>query len=179
MNSKTNLELKHYCPDFNKVRAVLKKIGAKKFIVKKQKDYFFNLPEIKDRQTPRLKLRIEKNLTTLVYYERPEFKSLKDTTSKVKLYNVMDKKLLPFLEESLGVKAIVEKKREVWKKANSVFHLDIIKDVGNVFEIELQKVGKINKKDKAVFKEYQDQLNPYLGKIIKGSNLDLVGKLRM
>lgn len=59
MKSKTNLELKHYCPDFNKIRTVLKKIGAKKFVVKKQKDYFFNLPEIKGKQSPRLKLRIE------------------------------------------------------------------------------------------------------------------------
>lgn len=178
MTSKTNLELKHYCPDFNKIRIVLRKIGAKRFIVKNQKDYFFNLPEIKGKQSPRLKLRIEKDLTTLVYYERPEFKSTKDTASKVRLYNVTDKQLLPFLQESLGVKAIVEKKREVWKKSNTVFHLDTIKDVGNIFEVELQKIGKITEKDKAIFKAYQDQLNPYLGKVIKGSNVDLVPKLK-
>lgn len=176
MKSKTNLELKHYCPDFNKIRIILEKVGAKKLVVKKQKDYFFNLPKNNNSQSPRLKLRLEKDVTTLVYYERPPFKRTKDTASKVKLYTVTDKQLLPFLEEVLGVKAIVEKKREVWKKANTVFHLDTIKGVGDIFEVELQKQGKITEKDHAIFKAYQDQLQPHLGNVIKGSNVDLVAK---
>ena len=174
MKLKTNLELKHHCPDFNKIRTVLKNIGATKYVVKNQKDYFFYLPKNSDKQTPRLKLRIEKDLTTLIYYERPAFNSTIDTTSKIKLYTVTDKTLLPFLQESLGVKAIVEKKREVWKKANTVFHLDTIQGIGNIFEIELQKLGDITEIDRTTFRGYQDQLLPYLGKVVKGSNVDLV-----
>lgn len=176
MKSKTNLELKHYCTDFSAIRKVLKNIGAEKVVIKNQKDYFFHLPKNKTGESARLKLRIEKDSKTLIYYERPKFQKEKDTVSKVKFYPVTDNQLLPFLKETLGIQAVVEKKREIWKKGNTVFHLDTIKDIGNVFEIELRKTGTITQKDKDIFKDYQDQFVPYLGKIIKGSNGDLVKK---
>ncbi len=172
--NKINLELKHYCKDFKKVRLVLKEIGAKKEIVKNQKDYFFNLSDLNKEKSPRLKLRIEGKKQLLVYYERPEFVKGKNTASDVKLYDVKDIQLLPFLIKSLGVKAIVDKKREVWRKTNTVFHLDNVKGVGGIFEVELQKKGKITEKDKQIFKSYQDKLLPFLGSVIKGSNVDLV-----
>lgn len=171
--NKTNLELKHYCTDFAKVRDVLKKLGAKKEIVKNQKDYFFNLPQ---NSSGRLKLRIEGKVKTLVYYERPDFVNAKDTTSKVQLYSVADNQLLPFLKKSLGVKAIVDKKREVWRKKNTVFHIDNVKGVGGIFEIELQKKGKLTESDRKLFSDYQAKLLPFLGNVIKGSNIDLVIK---
>lgn len=174
--NKINLELKHYCSDFNKVRQVLKQIGAKKEIVKKQKDYFFELPKKKDASSPRLKLRIEGKKQTLVYYERPDFSKAKSTTSDVKLYDVKDRELLLFLDKALGIKAVVDKTREVWRKANTVFHIDNVKGVGGIFEIELQKRGKVTAKDEAQFKSYQSVLLPYLGEVIKGSNVDLVSK---
>ena len=174
--NKTNLELKHYCSYFVNVRKVLSKIGAKKDVVKRQVDYFFELPNKTGSVSPRMKLRVEGRVKTLIYYERPDFVKAKDTTSDIKLYNVKDNNLLPFLERSLGVKVIVDKKREVWREANTVFHLDNVKDVGGIFEIELQKKGKINEKDKKLFAYYQKELLPYLGDVIKGYNVDLVKK---
>lgn len=175
--NKSNLELKHYCKDFKSVRSVLRKIGAKKETIKKQKDYFFNLPSYKERGKARFKLRVESGEQILVYYERPFFKKGKDTKSEIMLYKVQDKALLDFLKDSLGCKAIVEKKREVWRKGFTVFHLDTVKGVGGIFEIELQKKGgDISPKDKEIFKSYQDKLLPLLGRLIKGSNLDLVQK---
>ncbi len=176
--NKTNLELKHFCSDFHEVRKVLKTMGAKKEVVKNQKDYFFELPKRKIGN-PRLKLRIEGKKETLIYYDRPDFKKGKETNAKIKLYEVKDKELLPFLKESLGVKAIVEKKREVWRKDNTVFHLDDVKGAGKIFEVELQKFGKINQKDIDLFKEYQTQLLPYLGQVVRGSNVDLVKKSKI
>lgn len=172
MIKKINLELKHFCSDFSKIRLVLKKLGAKKEIVKNQTDYYFNLPTSKGR----LKLRIEGKRLTLVYYERPNFEAAKETASKIELYNVKDRHLFPFLQKSLGVKAVVKKKREVWRKTNTVFHLDAVKSVGNIFEIELQKNGKITEKDRKIFRGYQKKLLPVLGGVIKGSNVDLVSK---
>lgn len=175
--NKTNLELKHYCNNFSKIRAVLKEIGAKKIAVKNQKDYFFNLPSINQSKNPRLKLRVEGKNQSLIYYERPKFVKGKDTSSDIKLYNIKDKQLLPFLIKSLGTKAIVEKKREIWRKTNTVFHLDTVKSVGGIFEIELQKEKSgITETDKKIFKSYQNRLLPYLGSVIKGSNVDLVKK---
>ncbi len=173
MKFKQNLELKHYCDNFQEIRKILKKIGAKKDKVKKQKDYFFNLPQEKQKQKARLKLRVENKKMTLVYYERPDFVSGKDTSSDIALLEV-DELTLKFLEKSLGVSAIVEKKREVWRKQNTVFHLDTVKDVGMIFEVELQKEGLITEKDKEIFSNYQKVLTPAIGKVIKGSNIDLV-----
>lgn len=119
-------------------------------------------------------MRVEGNKQLLVYYERPDFLKAKSTTSKVKLYDVKDSRLLPLLSDALGVKAIVNKKREVWRKSNTVFHIDNVKGVGGIFEVELQKKGKITSSDRKLFKNYQNKLLPYLGKVIKGSNVDLV-----
>ena len=170
--NKTNLELKHFCPNFNKIRFLLKELGAKKEITKTQTDYFFDTVNLKAR----LKLRVEGKKQLLVYYERPDFAEGKSATAKIKLYEVKDHKLLPFLQETLGAKVVVRKTRELWRKANTVFHLDKVEGVGSVFEIELQKNGKITEADKKQFKLYQDKLLPFLGKVIKGSNADLVSK---
>jgi len=62
----------------------------------------------------------------------------------------------------------------MWRKDNTVFHLDEVVGVGKIFEIELQKNGNIAEKDKELFFSYQKQVSPWLGKVIKGSNVDLV-----
>jgi adenylate cyclase class IV len=71
---------------------------------------------------------------------------------------------------------MVVKTREVWRKENTVFHLDTVKGVGTIFEVELQKTGKVSEKDRRIFNSYQEKLLPFLGEGIKGSNVDLVGK---
>lgn len=174
VQNKLNLELKYFCDDFDEIRKTLKRIGAKKVTTKGQKDYFFNLPASKSN--PRLKLRIEGKNQTLVYYERPDFEQGKATTAKVTLLPVKDKKLLNFLKKSLGVKAVVEKTREQWSKSNAVFNLDKVKCVGNIFEIEVTSKGA--KQDEATFDKYQELFSPYLTKLIKGSNIDLVSKIK-
>lgn len=176
MQSKNNLELKYMCEDFSKIRTVLKSIGAQKEIVKKQKDYFFNLPAIVEKKSGRLKLRLENESQILVFYTRPDFSEKSKTVAEVSLYEVKDKDFLPFLIMSHGIKGIVEKKREVWRLDNTVFHLDTVKGVGSIFEVELQKHGKITDKDIKLFNEFKSLLMPHLGKIVKGSNIDLVLK---
>lgn len=171
---KKNIELKYYCPDFKKIRIILNKINAKKDTIKKQTDYFFDISNKSNKSFARLKLRVEKNSNTLIYYERPDFIANKTTSSLVKLYKINDKDIIPFLKTFIPIKAVVRKRREVWKKDNIVFHLDNIKDIGKVFEIELQKNDKITQNDKQIFKNYQSLFMPYLGRIIKKSNIDLI-----
>lgn len=175
MKAKQNLELKHYCKDFKAVRKTLQELGVTKEMVKNQKDYFFDLPNAKKKAKARLKLRVENKQMSLVYYERPDFVAGKDTQADIALLEASND-LLAFLEKSLGVTGIVEKKREIWRKENVVFHLDTVKDVGEVFEIELQKESDLTKADRELFSTYQNALKPYLGKVIKGSNIDLVIK---
>ena len=119
MQSKSNLELKHFCPDFSKVRSVLKEMGAKKEAVKDQKDYFFDLPRAKKKTKARMKLRMEGKRQEIIYYERPDFIVGKETSSAIKLYDVADRKLLPFLQASLGACAntlLTPKKKRITAK---------------------------------------------------------------
>lgn len=174
MQNKLNLELKYFCADFFPIRRVLSEIGAKKNKTANQKDYFFNLPNV--QQNARFKLRIESQKQTLVYYEREDFKENKANPAKVILYPTKDKKLLTFLSNTLGIKAIVVKRREQWKKENTVFNLDTVEKVGKIFEIEITTDPKNLKKDEAIFNSYKEKLLPFLTKIVKGSNLDLVNK---
>lgn len=177
MPSKINLELKHFCPDFEKVRDVLHALGARKEKEKIQKDYFFYVPTAKESASGRLKLRVEEGRQFIIYYERPEFQEGQDTASDIRLYDVHDGELLPFLQKALGVKAVVEKRREVWRIANTVFHLDTIVGVGDIFEIELQKDGEVTEEDHRIFAAYQSALLPHLGEAVAGSNVDLVLQL--
>lgn len=179
MESKINLELKYFCKDFNPIRKALRSIGAKKENIKKQKDYFFNLPKEKTFKIPaRLKLRVSDKKQHLVFYRRPAFSIADTTPADVIVLLVKDTKILYFLSKALGVKVIVEKQRELWRKGNTVFHLDKVKGVGNVFEIEVWTKPKTIKQDQHNFARYKKELLPYLNKIIPGSNEDLVLKLK-
>lgn len=179
MELKINLELKYFCKNFKPVRKVLRSIGAKKESIKKQKDYFFNLPKEKTSKIPaRFKLRASNGEQRLVFYRRPVFSAANMTPSDVIVLPIKDKEILYLLSKALGIKVIVEKHRELWKKGNTVFHLDRVKDVGNVFEIEVWTKPKTMKQDQRNFARYKKELLPYLDKIITGSNEDLILKLK-
>ncbi|OGZ08488.1 MAG: hypothetical protein A3C93_02640 [Candidatus Lloydbacteria bacterium RIFCSPHIGHO2_02_FULL_54_17] len=175
---RVNLELKHRCFDFRPVRSELRKIGAKKVVTKKQKDFFFNLPKKRGGLKGRLKLRIEKGEQMLIFYLRPDFAKHSATASRLLLYPVHDARLLPFLEAALGVSAVVEKNRELWRLGDTVFHLDRVKGIGNIFEIELRKSGSVAERDRKLFAEYQRRFTPLLGGVIKVSNGDLNSRRR-
>jgi len=179
MELKTNLELKYFFKNPDPIRKVLRSIGAKKESTKKQKDYFFHLPKEKNSKIPsRLKLRVSGGEQCLVFYKRPSFSAENITPSDIIVLSVKDKKILYFLSKALGVKVIVEKQRELWRKGNTVFHLDKVKGVGNVFEIEVWTRSKTLKQDQVNFEKYKERLLPYLDKIITGSNEDLVLKFK-
>ena len=179
MESKITLELKYFCKDFNPIRTVLCSIGAKKESVKRQKDYFFNLPKDKNQRIPaRLKLRVSNGKQSLIFYRRPKFSAKSTTLADVIVLPVKDKEIIPFLSKALRVKIIVEKQRELWRKGDIVFHLDRVKGIGNVFEIEVLAKPKTIKRDRLNFNNYKKKLLPFLNKIIIGSNEDLVLKLK-
>lgn len=171
-----NIELKHYCNDFVPIREILKKNGATNLGTVFQKDYFFNLPQGNYSIEPRLKLRIENGKQTLVFYRRGNFKQDSSNLADVHLYEVKDDKLLNFLQEALGVKAIIEKNRERWRKDNITFNLDEVNKVGKIFEIELETTLENKERDESTFTQYRDKFLKYLGDVVKGSNVDLVKK---
>jgi len=166
---KTNLEFKHFCQDFDSVKAYLKEINAKKLGTVKQKDYYFNLPEKPD--SVKLKHRITNGHHQLIYYQRT-FSSSRPNFSNLIIVKV-PKLTLKLLKKALGVKAVVEKQREQWQKQNATFNLDKVKNVGQIFELEIEIKNKA--KDQKAFEKYQQNLLPLLGSKAK-PNLELVLK---
>ena len=173
MDTKQNLELKHRCDDFTQIRTVLADIGARKETVKQQKDYFFHLPKERIASGARMKLRTEEGVMSLVYYERPDFTADSDTSADIALLPAGET-TLEFFKIALGILAVVEKEREVWRKDHTVFHLDNIKEVGMIFEIEVQCASKATEMDRKLFADCQSRLAPLLGEVVTGSNVDLV-----
>ena len=147
--SHLNIEIKarHHHADF--VRQYLKKNNADFKGLDHQVDTYFNVTD------GRLKLRegnIEKNL---IYYKRTD--EVKAKESHFQLVNIPDAKgLKEVLTQSLGVKVVVEKKREIYFIDNVKFHIDIVVGLGSFVEIEASNLHDPISKERL-----QEQCNFY------------------
>jgi len=104
-----------------------------------QIDTYFNV------QTGRLKLREGKIENALIHYEREDFAGAK--SSHVLLYQHQpDKTLKEILIKTLGIKAVVDKKRKIYFINNVKFHFDTVEGLGTFVEVEaIDKDGSIGK----------------------------------
>lgn len=94
-----------------------------------QIDTYFNVPE------GRLKLREGSIENALIFYQRTDTASAKQ--SNVILYqHKNDIALKAILVASLGVKAVVDKKRRIYFIENVKFHFDEVKELGKFIEVE-------------------------------------------
>jgi adenylate cyclase class IV len=164
-----NIELKRYCPDFLPVRRMLRQMGAKHVVTKRQIDTFLCLPEGRERRFKRMKVREEQRRTRLIAYSDSYADGLRDVDYRVSEINRPMKDLLI---GALGVSAVVTKKRELWMLGTTRFHLDTVEGVGRVFEVEV--VLKPGEKPDDT-QRYLRLFDPYLGDKVDASNVDLVG----
>ena len=174
MEMRLNREIKAFCPDFEPVRRTLRDIGAEFVEVKEQVDYFYHLPVSgDDADTRRLKLRIEGAEAHIIYYyDRQENGG---RTSRFQIWDMGDAQVKEVLEAALGIKTIVRKQRELWRMDNTIFNLDTVKDVGKIFEVEVQE--REGRDIDVQLREYRHCFDPYLERYIEGSNEDLVASL--
>ena len=109
--------------------------------IDEQTDTYFNVA------WGRLKLREGRIENNLIYYERNNQPGPKD--SHFHLVNLPDMKgLKEVLTKSLGIKIIVEKRREIWFIANVKFHIDKIPLLGSFVEIEASNLyGDLSKEE--------------------------------
>jgi adenylate cyclase class IV len=114
-------------------------VGATSAGRKGQVDYFFVLPE--DERGPRrqrLELRTDDEGQRLIYYydrAEPDSRSVNFVIAEVG--GASARKLL---EAALGVRAIVRKRRETWRKENTRFNLDEVEGAGTIVEVEVEGV---------------------------------------
>ena len=173
MKTRLNRELKCFCPDFRPTRRILRQLGASRHSVKTQTDYFVHLPETPPGTgTKRLKMRFESGRPQLIYYY--DRRDSGHGSVDFQLFDVSDSNVKDALEAALGIKAIVKKRREVWRQDNAKFNLDAVEGVGTIFEIEVEEIrGSAAQRQLG---EYYRGFEPYLGEQVNGSNKDLVPK---
>jgi predicted adenylyl cyclase CyaB len=126
-----NVEIKARCGDQEHIRSVLRSQGADFRGEDRQVDTYFRT------LSGRLKLRQGNIENNLIYYERPDQDGPK--TSHCILYPSSGKSSLKqILEKSMGIKVVVDKRREIWFLDNIKVHLDRVSGLGDFVEIEAQ-----------------------------------------
>ena len=137
-----------------------------------QIDTYFNV------SAGRLKLREGIIENALIHYEREDFAGAK--SSHVLLYqHPPDKTLKEILIKTLGVKAIVDKRRKIYFINNVKFHFDTVEGLGTFVEVEaIDKDGSIGKeKLQAQCDEYVVLFNIAEEDFISVSYSDLIIKM--
>jgi adenylate cyclase, class 2 len=124
-----NIEIKARTTKVDFIRQYLFDNGADFKGIDNQTDTYFNVPN------GRLKLRQGNIENTLIQYFRPDEHGPKQ--SDFQLIEVTDGETLKkILTASLGIKVVVEKRREIFYFNNVKFHLDALRELGNFVEIE-------------------------------------------
>lgn len=124
-----NIEIKARTSEKDKIREILKSLGAEFKGVDHQVDTYFHVNK------GRLKLREGNIENHLIYYTRDDVTGPKKST--VLLHkNTPGSNLKQILMLSLDILATVDKQREIYFIDNVKFHLDEVKGLGNFVEIE-------------------------------------------
>jgi predicted adenylyl cyclase CyaB len=124
-----NVEIKAKCPDPAFIRNYLIAQHADFKGTDHQVDTYFCVA------SGRLKLREGKIENNLIYYERSNQQGPK--SSHFNLVKIPDAGgLKEVLQKSIGIKVVVEKKREIYYIGNVKFHIDEVTDLGSFVEIE-------------------------------------------
>ena len=124
----TNLELKIKVGSHQKVRERLVDLGADNIGVLNQRDVYYNIPE------GLLKLRIENEKESLIFYERDEKGSNRWSDFDVIKFESTGGE--DFLSKIFPVETVVVKVRELYIYDNTRIHLDEVKNLGSYLELE-------------------------------------------
>lgn len=124
-----NIEMKAKSQNIKMIRSFLLENFTEHKGTDHQVDTYFDCPH------GRLKLREGNIKNSLIFYQREDHQGPKQ--SDVNLYHPNKMKdIKSLLINALGVKAIVDKKREIFFIDNVKFHLDEVKELGEFVEIE-------------------------------------------
>lgn len=134
-----NIEFKAATNNLSKLEALLQQHNPVFIGEDQQVDTYFNVG------AGRLKLREGNIENALIHYERDNIAGSK--TSRVLLYQHQpDKTLKDILIKTLGIKAVVDKRRRIYFIENVKFHFDTVDGLGTFVEVEaIDKNGTIGK----------------------------------
>ena len=125
-----NIEIKARCSDPDGARTVLFTAGARRIGLDHQIDTYYLVPH------GRMKLRQGTIENNLIYYSRPD--GTEPKKSEVILSPTTDpESLRSLLGHAIGVKCVVDKKREIYFHGNVKIHVDEVVGLGSFIEIEV------------------------------------------
>jgi adenylate cyclase, class 2 len=129
MNPARNIELKARLHDLAAARDIALQIATEYVGVQLQTDTYFVCPQ------GRMKLReIVGQSAYLVWYDRPDDLQSKDSNYLIR--EVADEARIRKLKAEMGIRAIVEKRREIFLFENVRIHLDEVERLGSFIEFE-------------------------------------------
>ncbi|MEM2974254.1 MAG: class IV adenylate cyclase [Candidatus Micrarchaeia archaeon] len=174
-----NIEIKAKCRNPNLARKVLRQRKAEFVGVDHQVDTYFNLPPSRDR----LKLKEGDIKNSLIFYRRENKRGPKK--SDVIFVEKPGHGIKELLAAAMGVKTVVDKRREIYLIKNIEFHLDQVKGLGEFVEIEASNRPRDNKNSnnnrrihKSVLlkqvKEYMKLFKVKKKDLISGSYSDMI-----
>lgn len=135
-----NVEVKAKCNDLERVRQKLISFNALFKGIDEQTDTYFNVNK------GRLKLREGNIENNLICYNRENKAGPKN--SHFQLLKVADPDALKkMLTDSLGIKIVVKKEREIYFIDNVKIHLDKLQELGFFVEIEASNLNKNNSQE--------------------------------
>ena len=124
------VEIKARCPDPEAMAEAILETGAEFSCCQCQVDTFYRVPH------GRLKLRRSESEEYLIGYRRPDQSGPKHCL--LNLYPCPDaERIHRLLSETLGVRLVVKKEREIYLLENTRFHLDRVEGLGSFVEIEV------------------------------------------
>ena len=165
-----NLELKARCSDLAVAAQRAQEFGARRAGRERQTDTYFQVPH------GRLKLReIEDQPAVLIWYDRADRSSPK--SSHYVLVPILDPvQLKAALTAALGVRGVVQKRREIWLYQNARIHLDQVVGLGCFLEFEAVLAEEM---ETPAAQALLDRLGASLGiqaaDCVAGSYADLLG----
>jgi predicted adenylyl cyclase CyaB len=133
-----------------KIRDRLKEMDAEFKGVDNQRDVYF------DVKNGRLKLRKGDIENHLIYYQRDDESGPKQA-DVILFATQQGSSLEDILTKSLGIKVVVEKRREIYFIDNVKFHLDWVSGLGSFMEVEV-----IDKEGQIGVDKLRQQCNRYL-----------------
>jgi len=125
-----NVEIKAHLRDPERARSILNGISDTPVEILDQSDTFFSVKQ------GRLKLRIQGEKGELIYYERPDLTSAKESSYCIFPVERPDL-LLEVLAPSIGIRGKIEKRRHLYRVGNTRIHLDEVKGLGGFIELEV------------------------------------------
>lgn len=163
-----NIEIKAKIRDYEKVKKLTEELCPTLVQIEHQEDTFFNTTK------GRLKLRETEINSALIYYARKD--SLEPSQSDIAISFIENPDTLKsVLSKSLGIRGLVNKKRILYKYAQTRIHLDDVKGLGKFIELEVVlKSDQTIKDGEIIANELMDKFDIQKTDLIDVAYIDLI-----